>query len=87
MVIFIDDVSWVPSAARSSVPASLHLLVLQLKPSFPCLRARALPFGFDPGDATGTQEIGGVLATPPFVEPFCMSVGVQSTAQPFDTPQ
>ncbi len=27
----------------------------------------------------------GVLTTPPFVEPFCRSVGAQSTAQPWHT--
>ncbi len=38
-VIFINEVSWVVSTPRFPVPASLHLLALQLKPSLLGLRA------------------------------------------------
>ncbi len=74
------DVSTVISAPRPPVPASLHLLDLQLKPSwlarFESARASALyihtlPFGFNPGDARDKNLIGrGVLITLPLVEPF-----------------
>ncbi len=37
------DVSWIVSTLRSTVPASLHLLVLQLKPSLCGLRAPEHP--------------------------------------------
>ncbi len=59
----------------------------QLKPSLSGLRAstlhtHTLPFGFDSGDARDRSSIGrGVLTTPPFVDPFCGPVDVQSTAQ------
>ncbi len=60
------DVSWVVSTQESPVHVSLQLLALQLMPS---LLARFVtagvatlhtppPFGFDPGDKTGTQEVG-----------------------------
>ncbi len=55
------DVSWVVSTPRSPVPASLHLLALQLKLFLHGLRAPLFThsfFGFNPGDATGTQGIG-----------------------------
>ncbi len=81
------DVSWVASTPRSPVPAPLHLLALPLKPSLSGLRApeHTLPFGFNPGDARDKSLIGrGVLlTTPAFVEPFCWSVGAQSTTQPW----
>ncbi len=68
---------------------SLHLLALQLKPGLPGLIAperplftHTLPVGFHPVDARDRSLIGGVvLVTPPFVGPFCRSVGAQSTAQ------
>ncbi len=35
-----------------------------------------LPFGFNPGDARDRSLIGrGVVTTPLFVGPFCLSVG------------
>ncbi len=34
------------------------------------------PFSFNSGDARDMNLIGrGVVTTPPFIEPFCMSVG------------
>ncbi len=53
------NVSWVVSKPRSPVPALLHLLALQLRPSwlasFESAGASALhitlPFGFSPGNA------------------------------------
>ncbi len=41
--ISIDDASWVVGTPRSSVPASLHYLGLQLKPTLPDLRAQKRP--------------------------------------------
>ncbi len=38
-----DDALWVVSTPRSPVPASLHLLALELKPSLPSLRAPEHP--------------------------------------------
>ncbi len=86
------DVSWVVSTPRSPVPVSMYLLALQLKPSLSGLRApgRPLfthpPFWFESRwrkeDAKDRSLIGrGVLTLPPFVGPFCSSVGDQSTAQ------
>ncbi len=50
------EMFWRKLAHRvSPVPASLHLLALQLKPS---IRSSHPPFGFTPGDATATQGIG-----------------------------
>ncbi len=68
-------VSWIVSTSRSPVPASMHLLALQLKPSWPVQVESAgasalhiLPFGLNPGDARDRSLIGrGVLITPPFV--------------------
>ncbi len=52
-------IAWVVSKPRSPVPASLYLLALQLKPSLPrASDLHTLPFGFNPGDTTGTQGIG-----------------------------
>ncbi len=35
-----------------------------------------LPFGFNPGDAKDRSYLGkGVMTTPPFIGPFCVSVG------------
>ncbi len=48
---------WVVTKPRSPVPASLHLVALQLKPRFESTGASALHkilFGF----SQGTQEIG-----------------------------
>ncbi len=58
-------------------PASLHFLVLQLKPSL----LPTLPFSFNLGDAvTGTQGIGVcMLITPALVGLLCRRVGVQPT--------
>ncbi len=61
----IGDVSWIVSTPRSPVPASLHLVASQLKPSMSGLRASERPlfhFGFNPSDATGTQKKGVCLA-------------------------
>ncbi len=45
-----------------------------------------LPFGCNPGDARDRCLIGrGVLATPPFVRPFCKSVGLALAHRPIDT--
>ncbi len=59
------DFSWVGTTPRSPSPASRYLLALHFKPSwlvrFESARdstLHALPFGFNPGDATGTQGIG-----------------------------
>ncbi len=59
VAIVIGGVSWVSSISRSPIPASLHLVALQLKPSMPGLRPpeRPLHFRFTPCDATGTQWI------------------------------
>ncbi len=99
--ILHGDVSWVGSTPRSTVQASLHLLALQLKPSWPvrfesavasALHLHTLPFYLNPGDARDRNLIGrGVLITLPFVEPLCRSVGAQSqhspalARRPFDT--
>ncbi len=69
------DVSWVVCTPRSPVPASLHLLALQLKPSLPGLRAPEHPLftRFNPcdGDARDRNLIGrGVLITSSFVGEF-----------------
>ncbi len=78
----------VGSTLRSPVPASLHLLALQLKPSIPGLRAQERRL-FTPSvflvllQAT-QRHCEGALATPPFVVgPFCRSVGAQYTTQPW----
>ncbi len=64
------DVAWVVSTPRSPVPASLHLLVLQLKPSLSGLRAPEYPL-FAPSLLVLIQVTKrgrrGVLITPPFV--------------------
>ncbi len=56
------DASWIGSTPRSPVPASLHLLALQLKPvRFENAGVSVLQithFSFNPGGATGTQGIG-----------------------------
>ncbi len=53
------DVSWVDSTPRSPVPASLCVLALQLKPKMSGASVlHALPFDFNPSDATGTQRVG-----------------------------
>ncbi len=36
LFVFIDDVSWTESTQRSTVPTSIHLEALQLKPSWAC---------------------------------------------------
>ncbi len=57
------DDSWVVSTPMSSVPATLHLLVLQLTSSSPVWEGRSIrsshppPFGFNPGEATGAHEV------------------------------
>ncbi len=68
------------------VPASLHLLALQLKREHRSIRFSHPPFWFKSrwcdGDARERSLIDrGVLITPPFVEPFCRSVGAQSTTE------
>ncbi len=82
----VDNVSWVDSTPRSPVPTSLHLLALHLKPSLPGLRAPEHPL-FTPSPLILIQVkwrghkgyCRGVLITPPFVGPFCWSVGAQPT--------
>ncbi len=44
-----------------------------------------LPFGFNPGYATGSLIGRGVLSTPPFFGTFCRPVGAQSSAQHWHT--
>ncbi len=74
-----SDVSWVGSTPR---------LALQLTPSLSGLWAPERPL-FTPsldGDARDTILIGrGVMTAPPFIGPFCMSLGAQSTAQSWHT--
>ncbi len=67
---------------RSPVPASLHALAYQLKLCLANLRTPEHPL-FTPrgrdGDAKDKRLVGRVVVTtPPFSEPFCMSVGAQS---------
>ncbi len=85
------DISWVVSTPRSPVPASLRLMALQVLG----LRASECPLFTHPpcwfysrwrddGDARDRSLIGRcVLTAPPFVGPFCRSVGAQSTTQPW----
>ncbi len=88
-LVMFHGLSYTP---RSPVPASLHLLALQLKPSLPGSGAPERPLFPHPpfrlestwrdGDARGRNLIGiGVLITPPF-GPFSRSVNAQSTIQP-----
>ncbi len=84
MVIF----SWFASTPRLRVPASLHLLALQLMPSMPNLRAPQRHYWFKSrwrdGDARDRSLIGrGVLIVTPIFGPCCRSVGAQSATQPW----
>ncbi len=64
----LGDASWVVRTPGSPVPASLHLLALQLKPSLSGGSAlHTLSFGFNPDDARESSLVArGVLITPPF---------------------
>ncbi len=65
LVTFIEDASWVVSAPKFLLPISLHLLASELTASLSGLSVRSphtLPFGFNPGDAMGTQGIEICLA-------------------------
>ncbi len=78
-------VSW---AAPSPGVAAFISFVAQAKPvRFESAGASALhtpTFGFNPGDASDGSLIDrSVLITPPFVGPFCRSVGAQSATQPW----
>ncbi len=69
-----DDVSWVVSTPRSSVPVSLHLMALQLKPSLSGLRALEHPL-FTHTLLISIQGYSrlisrGMPTTPSFVGPF-----------------
>ncbi len=85
------DVSWVGGHAKVPNPgmaafiglAAQARLVRFMNAGVSALHT--LPFVSNPGDATGTQGIGVVMTTPPFVGPFGMSVGAQSTAQSWHT--
>ncbi len=90
-LLLFDDVVWEGSITRSPVPASLHSLVLQVKPSLrapECPLFKPPPYGFDSGGVTGTQESlldRYVLTIPPVVGSFRRPVGAQSTAWPWHT--
>ncbi len=69
------DVSWASSTLRPPVK-----LVQFVSPGASALHT--LPFGFNPGGVGDMSLIGrGVVTTPPFIDPFCRSVGARSTAQ------
>ncbi len=79
------DLSCVVSTPRSPVPASLLSNSSQACPVCERRGVRSShkdSCGLNPGDARDRGLIGrGVLITPPFVGPFCRSVGAQSTVQ------